>query len=181
MELETTPIIGAYVIKNKKYNDKRGFFSEIWNQNKFNEKLNNKFKFVQENYSSSKKNVLRGLHYQIKNPQGKLVRVSNGSIYDVIVDLRQSSLSFKKWFGVKLSYSSNKLLWVPPGCAHGFHVLSKTANVTYKTTDFWFPEYERCIVWNDPDLKIDWNISNSPVLSVKDSKGKKLKDAEYFI
>lgn len=180
MELEATSIKDAYVIRIKKYNDKRGFFSEIWNQKIFDQKLSKNIKFVQENLSSSKKNVLRGLHYQIKNSQGKLVRVSNGSIYDVIVDLRQSSPSFKKWFGIKLSYSNNKLLWAPPGCAHGFHVLSKTANVVYKTTDFWFPEHERCILWNDPDLKINWNITNPPILSIKDSKGKKFKDLEYF-
>ena len=175
-----TSISGSYVIDNRIFEDYRGFFYEVWNKQKFNDELNENISFVQENMSSSKKNVLRGLHYQIKKPQGKLVRVSLGSVYDVIVDLRVSSPTFKKWFGVKLSSSNRKLLWVPVGCAHGFYVLSSRADVVYKTTEHWFPQHERCIIWNDKDLSIKWNSENTPILSEQDPKGSKLKDAEYF-
>ena len=178
--MQETSISGAYLIDNKIFKDQRGFFYEVWNQKKFSNELNENINFVQENFSSSKKNVLRGLHYQIKKPQGKLVRVSKGAVYDVIVDLRISSPTFKKWFGVKLSATNRKLLWVPVGCAHGFHVLSASADFVYKTTEHWFPEYERCILWNDKDLSINWNIENNPILSQEDTKGMQLEYAEYF-
>ena len=180
MNLEKTSIVGALLIKNKTFSDKRGFFCEVWNQQKFNVELSENITFVQENWSHSKKNVLRGLHYQINKPQGKLIRVTNGVVYDVIVDLREFSPTFKKWFGVTLSCKNNKLLWVPAGCAHGFSVLSTTADFIYKTTEYWYPEYERTIIWNDNDLAIDWNIQGPPILSQNDSKGIKLKNAEYF-
>ena len=180
MNLEKTSIVGAFLIENKTFSDKRGFFCEVWNQQKFNVELSENITFVQENWSHSKKNVLRGLHYQINKPQGKLIRVTNGVVYDVIVDLRESSPTFKKWFGVTLSSKNNKLLWVPAGCAHGFSVLSTTADFIYKTTEYWHPEYERTIIWNDNDLAIDWNIQGPPILSQNDSKGIKLKNAEYF-
>ena len=175
-----TAISGSYIIDNNIFEDHRGFFYEVWNQKKLNNQLNENISFVQENFSSSKKNVLRGLHYQIRKPQGKLVRVSKGAVYDVIVDLRISSPTFKKWFGVKLSSSNRKLLWVPAGCAHGFYVLSTRADLVYKTTEHWFPEYERCIIWNDKDLSINWNVESKPILSEQDAKGLKLKHAEYF-
>ena len=180
MYIEKTSIFGAFLIKNKIFTDNRGFFSEVWNQKNFNKKLNQNIKFVQENWSQSKKNVLRGLHYQIKKPQAKLVRVTNGIVYDVIIDLRKFSPTFKKWYGVKLSSNNKKLLWVPAGCAHGFYVLSTTADFAYKTTQFWYPEYERCIIWNDIDLSIDWNIEGNPILSQSDLNGVQFKNAEYF-
>lgn len=180
MNLEKTSIVGALLIENKMFSDKRGFFCEVWNQKKFNVELSENITFVQENWSHSKKNVLRGLHYQINKPQGKLIRVTNGVVYDVIVDLREFSPTFKKWFGVTLSCKNNKSLWVPAGCAHGFSVLSNTADFIYKTTEYWYPEYERTIIWNDNDLAIDWNIQGPPILSQNDSKGIKLKNAEYF-
>lgn len=180
MYIEKTSIFGALLIKNKIFTDNRGFFSEVWNQKNFNKKLNQNIKFVQENWSHSKKNVLRGLHYQIKKPQAKLVRVTNGIVYDVIIDLRKFSPTFKKWYGVKLSSNNKKLLWVPAGCAHGFYVLSSAADFVYKTTQFWYPEYERCIIWNDKELSIDWNIEGNPILSQSDLNGVKFKHAEYF-
>ena len=180
MNLEETSIVGAFLIENKMFSDKRGFFCEVWNQKKFNIELSENITFVQDNWSHSKKNVLRGLHYQINKPQGKLIRVTNGVVYDVIVDLREFSPTFKKWFGVTLSYKNNKLLWVPAGCAHGFSVLSTTADFIYKTTEYWYPEYERTIIWNDNDLAIDWKIQGTPILSQNDSKGIKFKNAEYF-
>ena len=180
MYIEKTSIFGAFLIKNKIFTDNRGFFSEVWNQKNLNRKLNQNIQFVQENWSHSKKNVLRGLHYQIKKPQAKLVRVTNGIVYDVIIDLRKFSPTFKNWYGVKLSSNNKKLLWVPAGCAHGFYVLSTTADFVYKTTQFWYPEYERCIIWNDKDLSIDWNIEGKPILSQSDSNGVQFKSAEYF-
>ena len=180
MHIQKTSIFGAYLIDNKIFKDKRGFFYEVWNKKKFNIALKENISFVQENFSRSKKNVLRGLHYQIKKPQGKLVRVSRGVVYDVIVDLRISSPTFKKWFGIKLSSSNRKLLWVPIGCAHGFQVLSSSADFVYKTTEHWFPENERCIIWNDKDLSINWDLENIPILSQEDAKGKNLRHAEYF-
>ena len=180
MYIEKTSIFGAFLIKNKIFTDNRGFFSEVWNQKNFNRKLNQNIQFIQENWSHSKKNVLRGLHYQIKKPQAKLVRVTNGIVYDVIIDLRKFSPTFKKWYGVKLSSNNKNLLWVPAGCAHGFYVLSTTADFVYKTTQFWYPEYERCIIWNDKDLSIDWKFEGKPILSQSDSNGVHFKSAEFF-
>lgn len=180
MNIKKTPIFGAFLIENKFFSDDRGFFCEIWNQKKFNEELNENINFVQENWSHSKKNVVRGLHYQINKPQAKFIKVLNGLVYDVVLDLRKSSPTFKKWFGVKLSSKDKKMLWIPAGCAHGFSVLSESADFSYRTTEYWYPEFERCIIWNDKDLAIDWNIKSLPILSKSDLSGTKLKHAEYF-
>jgi len=180
MQRLKTSIMGSYIIDVDIYKDNRGFFYEVWNKKKFNVLINENINFVQENFSRSKKNVLRGLHYQIKKPQAKLVSVSNGAVYDVIVDLRVSSPTFKNWFGITLSSTNKKLLWIPIGCAHGFYVLSNSADLVYKTTEHYFPKYERCIKWNDKDLSIKWNINNLPILSSRDSNAINFRDAEYF-
>jgi len=169
-------IDGALLIKPKVFSDERGFFTETWNENQFNSIVGYNVNFVQDNLSRSKKDVLRGLHYQIKKPQGKLVKVSNGAVYDVIVDIRFSSPTYRNWFGVKLSAHNKIMLWVPPGCAHGFLVLSKFADFVYKTTEYWFPQYERCILWNDKNLKINWKLKNEPILSEKDKVGHILEE-----
>ena len=155
-------ISGAFIIKPKIFKDERGYFLETWNKKQFNTKIGYKVNFVQDNLSKSKQNVLRGLHYQRVKPQGKLVRVSSGLVYDVIVDLRIYSPTFLKWVGVNISASNKKIIWVPPGCAHGFIVLSKSAVFLYKTTEYWFPNYEECILWNYKDLNINWNLKKTP-------------------
>lgn len=175
-----TNIFGSILFKPNKFSDERGFFSETWNEKIFNSILDNKINFVQDNFSRSKKNIIRGLHYQVKKPQGKLVRVSNGSVYDVIVDLRASSPTFKNWFGVKISSYNRNILWVPPGCAHGFVALTNSADFLYKTTEYWFPEYEKCILWNDETLNINWLIKGKPILAEKDKIGTSLEKAEFY-
>ena len=175
-----TNIFESILFKPKKFSDERGFFSETWNDKQFNSILGKKINFVQDNFSRSKKNIIRGLHYQVKKPQDKLVRVSNGSVYDVIVDLRFSSPTFKNWFGVKLSSYNRNILWVPPGCAHGFVVLTNSADFLYKTTEYWFPEYEKCILWNDETLNINWFIKGKPILAEKDKIGTSLEKAEFY-
>lgn len=162
------------------FGDERGFFFESFNQRRFEEAIGRSVNFVQDNHSRSSKNVLRGLHYQIKQPQGKLVRVVEGAVFDVAVDLRKSSPTFGKWVGQVLSAENKKQMWVPEGFAHGFVVISESAEFLYKTTDFYAPEYERCLVWNDPALTIDWPISDAPSVSVKDDRGMRFEDAEYF-
>jgi dTDP-4-dehydrorhamnose 3,5-epimerase len=164
----------ALLIEVDKYLDNRGFFIESYNEEKFGLE----YDFVQDNHSMSHKGVLRGLHYQIKNPQGKLVRCIRGSVYDVIVDLRESSETFGEWYGVELDRPELQL-WVPPGFAHGFYTRSDKANVVYKTTDFYYPEYERTLLWND--LTIDWNLDISPILSDKDQEGKTFQECEKFV
>lgn len=179
MQVTETAIPDVKLITPKVFGDDRGFFMESYNQKLFNEALNGEFHFVQDNHSRSTKNVLRGLHYQIQNPQGKLVRVTSGEVYDIAVDLRKSSKTFGKAVSLILSAANKQILWIPEGFAHGFLVLSDTADFLYKTTDFYNPKAERSILWNDPDLNIDWP-TNAPLLSSKDSQGQLFKDAEYF-
>jgi dTDP-4-dehydrorhamnose 3,5-epimerase len=163
------------------FGDERGFFFESFHQRRFEEALDRQVSFVQDNHSKSAAKVLRGLHYQIKQPQGKLVRVVSGSVFDVAVDIRKSSPTFGQWVGEILSAENKKQMWVPEGFAHGFLVLSESAEFLYKTTDYYSPEHERCIAWNDPALAIDWPISGAPPLvSAKDEKGMTLAQAEVF-
>lgn len=181
MKVTKLSIPDVVLFEPKVFGDDRGFFYESFNNRVFEEETGLKRNFVQDNHSRSVKNVLRGLHYQIKQSQGKLVRVVSGEVFDVAVDLRKSSSTFGKWVGVTLSAENKRMLWVPEGFAHGFFVLSEVAEFLYKTTDYWAPEYERSIIWNDPDLAIKWPIQEEPLLAVKDSVGKRFKDAEYFI
>jgi dTDP-4-dehydrorhamnose 3,5-epimerase len=180
MNIQKTKIYGSYLIKPEKHSDNRGFFIETWNMRTLSQKVKIDPIFLQDNFSRSKKNVLRGLHYQIKKAQGKLVRVAYGSIFDVVVDLRLSSPSFQNWYGVKLCAKENQVLWIPPGCAHGFYVLTKYADVLYKTTEYRYPEHERCIIWNDKSIGVDWHLSSNPIISEKDQIGQKFQEAELF-
>lgn len=180
MKVIQTDIPDVLIIEPHIFGDDRGFFYESYNEKAFLDKIGIWDHFVQDNHSRSAKNVLRGLHYQIKQPQGKLVRVVVGSVFDVAVDLRKSSKTFGQWVGVHLSTENKQQLWVPPGFAHGFVVLSEYAEFLYKTTDYYAPQHERCIQWNDPDLAIAWPIQSEPVLSTKDQAGKLLRDAEVF-
>ncbi len=178
MKIHETSIAGAVVLEPKVFQDDRGFFLESYSERRFAE-LGIHERFVQDNHSFSKSGVLRGLHYQIQKPQGKLVRVVSGEIFDVLVDLRRSSPTFGKWHGVKLSGDNRLLAWIPAGLAHGFYVCSEGAHVAYKTTEFYFPEQERTIVWNDPELAIQWP-THQPLLSSKDARGVLFRDAELF-
>jgi dTDP-4-dehydrorhamnose 3,5-epimerase len=162
------------------FGDDRGFFFESFNQRRFEEIVGRKVNFVQDNHSRSNKNVLRGLHYQVQQPQGKLVRVTAGEVFDVAVDIRKSSLTFGHWVGEILSAENKKQLWIPEGFAHGFLVLSETADFLYKTTDYYAPAYERCIAWNDNHVGIQWPATETPILSGKDRQGLSLTDAEIF-
>lgn len=163
------------------YGDERGFFFESFNRAKFEEAIGKELNFVQDNHSKSAKNVLRGLHYQIEQAQGKLVRVISGEVFDVAVDIRKNSPTFGHWVGVTLSAENKKQLWVPEGFAHAFMTLSDHAEFLYKTTDYWAPQHERCIAWDDPEIAIDWPMANgAPVLSAKDSAGSALKDADVY-
>ena len=162
------------------FGDERGFFYESYNEREFGSKTGVSAHFVQDNHSRSAKNVLRGLHYQIRQPQGKLVRVIAGEVYDVAVDLRRSSPTFGHWTGHILSEKNRRMLWIPEGFAHGFVVTSDYAEFLYKTTDYWAPEFERCIIWNDPRLNIAWPLQGEPVLSAKDRRGVPLSEAEVF-
>jgi dTDP-4-dehydrorhamnose 3,5-epimerase len=168
------------VFEPKVFGDERGFFFESFNQKVFEEVVGRQVNFVQDNHSRSAKGVLRGLHYQIQQPQGKLVRVSQGEVFDVAVDLRKSSPTFGKWVGVHLSAANKKQLWIPEGFAHGFVVLSESAEFLYKTTDFWAPEHERSLAWDDATVAIEWPISEEPALSAKDQKAVSLEDADLF-
>jgi dTDP-4-dehydrorhamnose 3,5-epimerase len=179
MKVTPTRLAEVLLIEPKVLGDARGFFLESWNERGF-EAAGIRARFVQDNHSRSERNVLRGLHYQIRQPQGKLVRVVAGEIFDVVVDIRRSSPSFGRWEGIRLSAASHDMLWVPIGFAHGFCVVSDFAEVLYKTTDFYAPEHERCILWNDPELHIDWPLQDEPILSVKDASGMRLQDAETF-
>jgi dTDP-4-dehydrorhamnose 3,5-epimerase len=180
MKITQTKIPDVLIIEPKVFGDERGFFFESFNAKIFKETTGLNPNFVQDNHSKSAHNVLRGLHYQIKQPQGKLVRVIVGSIFDVAVDIRQNSPTFGQWVGEVLTAKNKKQLWIPEGFAHGFLVLSETSEVLYKATDFYAPEYDRSILWNDPDLNIDWNLQNQPILSAKDQQAKLLKEAEVF-
>ena len=168
------------VLEPKVFGDARGFFFESFNARTFNEKTGINAQFVQDNHTRSAKNVLRGLHYQIKQPQGKLVRVTEGEVFDVVVDIRKSSPTFGLWATVTLSADNKRMLWIPPGFAHGFLVLSDHAEVLYKTTDYWAPAHERCIAWDDPQLNIAWPLQGAPQLSAKDQNGVPFLTAEVF-
>lgn len=180
MNIIRTKIPDVLIIEPKVFGDDRGFFFESFNQQLFEEKTGVTLNFVQDNHSKSIQNVLRGLHYQIEHPQGKLVRVTQGKVLDVAVDIRQSSPTFKQWTTVELSAENKRQLWIPPCFAHGFLVLSETAEFLYKTTDYYYPQGDRCIIWNDPELNINWNLETQPILSPKDQAGKLLKDADLF-
>jgi dTDP-4-dehydrorhamnose 3,5-epimerase len=168
------------LIEPKVFGDARGFFYESFNQRAFNDAIGREVDFVQDNHSKSAQGVLRGLHYQIQQPQGKLVRVVRGAVFDVAVDLRKSSPTFGLWVGEELSEENHRQLWVPAGFAHGFVVLSDEAEFLYKTTDYYAPEHERCIAWNDASLAIDWRFAGTPRLSAKDAQGLALAQAEVF-
>lgn len=180
MKVTPTAIPEVLVLEPQVFGDDRGFFFESFNARRFEQLTGVAANFVQDNHSKSAQNVLRGLHYQIRQPQGKLVRVAAGAIYDVVVDLRRASPFFGRWVGVELSAENHRQLWVPPGFAHGFVVTSETAECLYKTTDYWEPEFERSLLWNDPALGIDWPLGGEPMLSGKDSMGLLLADAETF-
>lgn len=180
MQAIKTNIPEVIIFEPKIFGDDRGFFYESFNQKVFEEATGLSANFVQDNHSKSAKNVLRGLHYQIQQPQGKLVRVTSGEVFDVAVDIRKSSPTFGQYVGVHLSAENKSMLWVPPGFAHGFVVLTETAEFLYKTTDFYAPQFERCIRWSDPDIKIVWPIEGAPLLSAKDQQGASLKEAELF-
>lgn len=181
--MKATPLAirDVVLIEPKVFGDARGFFYESFNQKAFDATAAPNVNFVQDNHSRSAKGVLRGLHYQIRQPQGKLVRVVRGRVFDVVVDIRKSSPSYARWAGVELSEDNHRQLWVPPGFAHGFLVLSDFADFLYKTTDYYAPEHERCIAWNDPTLGIEWPLEGAvPQLSSKDSAGLSLDQAEVF-
>lgn len=175
-----TSIPDLKIIEPKVFGDARGFFYESFNAQEFAQALGREVNFVQDNHSRSTKNVLRGLHYQIQHPQGKLVRVVAGVVFDVAVDVRKASPTFGQWHGVELSAENKRQFWVPEGFAHGFVVLSDSAEFLYKTTDYWFPEFERSILWNDARIGIEWPIDGEPMLAAKDAAGKTLGDAEVF-
>ncbi len=180
MQAISTAIPDLLILEPKVFGDDRGFFYESFNGRAFEQATGLKREFVQDNHSKSAKNVLRGLHYQIKNPQGKLVRVVQGEVFDVAVDLRKSSKTFGQWAGVHLSAENKRQFWVPEGFAHGFVVLSETAEFLYKTTDYYAPEYERSLLWNDPALGISWPFEGDPKLAAKDAGAKLLAEAEVF-
>jgi dTDP-4-dehydrorhamnose 3,5-epimerase len=179
MKVTETSLKGVLVLEPKVFADARGFFVEGYNE-KWMAEFGVPDRFVQDNQSYSRQNVVRGLHYQVTHPQGKLVRVVAGEILDVAVDLRRSSPTFGKWHGVTLSGENHLMLWIPPGFAHGFHVLSDGAHVLYKTTDFYDPQGERTLAWNDPELNIDWKLKGAPIVSEKDARGKWFGEAEKF-
>ena len=181
MNIIPTTIPDVLILEPRVFGDERGFFMETWNRQAF-AKAGLDLDFVQDNHSRSRQGILRGLHYQIVNPQGKLVRVTQGAVYDVAVDLRRTSPTFGQWTGVELSAENHRLFWVPPGFAHGFYVMSESADFQYKCTDFYAPEHERCLRWDDPTLNIDWPLVNgqTPQLSAKDAVGASLQDAEVY-
>ncbi|MEW6314518.1 MAG: dTDP-4-dehydrorhamnose 3,5-epimerase [Pseudomonadota bacterium] len=180
MKITTTAIADLLIIEPTLYGDERGFFFESFNQREFNQVIGRDYSFVQDNHSRSAKNVLRGLHYQIKQTQGKLVRVAAGEVYDIAVDLRAGSPTFGKWVGNYLSADNKLIMWIPPGFAHGFLVISDYAEFLYKTTDYYAPQFQRCIAWDDPKLAINWPLSGDPILSDKDAAGMPLDNAEVF-
>ena len=180
MNVTPLAIADVFLIEPKVFADPRGFFFESFNQQQFAAAIGREIHFVQDNHSRSAKDVLRGLHYQIQQPQGKLVRVVQGAVFDVAVDIRQSSPTFGRWVGEILSAENKKQMWIPEGLAHGFLVLSESAEFLYKTTDYWAPAFERTLLWNDPTLAIQWPISTLPVLSAKDQSGDLLHTSELF-
>lgn len=183
MQVRNTELPGVLLFEPKVFGDARGFFMESYNQRTFAQATGLSLQFVQDNHSRSARGVLRGLHYQLHKPQGKLVRVTSGEVFDVAVDLRRSSPTFGRWYGCVLSAENKLQLWIPAGFGHGYLVLSESAEFAYKTTDFYAPEHERCVAWNDPDLNIHWPLPagvTEPVLSAKDKAGTRLIDAEVF-
>jgi dTDP-4-dehydrorhamnose 3,5-epimerase len=180
MNILPTNINEVLIIEPQIFGDERGFFFESFNEKKFSEQTGINIRFVQDNHSKSIKNVLRGLHYQLIQPQGKLVRVVAGNILDIAVDIRKSSRTFGQWISCELSAENKRQLWVPPGFAHGFVVRSEVAEVLYKTTDYYLPSGDRTILWDDPDLAIDWQLNTTPILSTKDQAGKLFKQADIF-
>jgi dTDP-4-dehydrorhamnose 3,5-epimerase len=180
MSVTATSLPGVLQLEPTVFGDDRGLFYETYNRRRFQEWTGVDVEFVQDNQSRSRRDVLRGLHYQIRHAQGKLVRCMAGEVLDVVVDVRRSSPTFGKWQTFALSAQRVQLVWIPAGFAHGFLVRSEVAEVVYKTTDYWSPEHERCIVWNDPDLAIDWQLARTPVLSAKDAAGALLRNAEVY-
>jgi dTDP-4-dehydrorhamnose 3,5-epimerase len=180
MNVIPTHIPDVLIIEPRIFGDDRGFFFESYNEKSFAEKTGISPKFVQDNHSLSTKNVLRGLHYQIKETQGKLVRVIAGEVLDIAVDIRRSSPTFGQWASCLLSAENKRQFWVPEGFAHGFVVLSDSAEFLYKTTNYYAPQYDRVILWNDPDLGVDWQLKGEPILSDKDKAGKRFKEADLF-
>lgn len=180
MNVIPTSIPDVLILEPKIFGDARGFFMESFNAHKFQEATGLRVPFVQDNHSRSGKGVLRGLHYQMKQPQGKLVRVVRGAVFDVAVDVRKGSATFGQWVGVELTEDNHKQLWIPAGFAHGFLVISDVADFLYKTTDYYLPEHEKCIVWNDESIGIKWPLTEEPKVSVKDANGRKLDSAELF-
>jgi dTDP-4-dehydrorhamnose 3,5-epimerase len=174
-----TSLPGVFILEPRVFGDERGFFFESYNEQAMAE-IGITEKFVQDNHSCSSRNVLRGLHYQVRHPQGKLVRAAEGEILDVAVDMRRSSPSFGRWEAVRLSGENKRMLWIPVGFAHGFRVISDKAQVLYKATDFYAPEHERTLAWNDPDLKINWELDGEPTVSAKDQRGVAFRDAQSF-
>lgn len=180
MKAIPTTIPDVIIIEPSVFGDSRGFFFESFNQKHFNEAIGRSIQFVQDNHSRSSKGVLRGLHYQIQHPQGKLVRVTKGAVFDVAVDIRKSSSTFGSWVGTELTEENHRQLWIPVGFAHGFVVLSDSADFLYKTTDYYTPEFERCIAWDDSGIAIDWPTESRPFVSAKDKLGSLLCEAEVF-
>ncbi|MDB1109246.1 dTDP-4-dehydrorhamnose 3,5-epimerase [Pseudomonas extremaustralis] len=180
MNVFATKLPGVLIIEPMVFGDERGFFYESFNARDFAQATGLQQQFVQDNHSRSQRGVLRGLHYQVEHAQGKLVRVTAGEVLDIAVDIRQSSSAFGKWAGVRLSANNNCQLWIPPGFAHGFLVLSDYAEVLYKTTDYYSRSAERCIRWDDPELNIDWQLNGPPTLSAKDQNGDSFRDADLF-
>jgi dTDP-4-dehydrorhamnose 3,5-epimerase len=179
LRVTPTNIPEVLILEPRVFGDDRGFFLESYNERVFHD-AGIVGRFVQDNHSRSVRNVIRGLHYQIRNPQGKLVRVVNGAVFDVAVDLRRSSPTFGRWAGTELSDQNKRILWIPPGFAHGFVVLSPTVDFLYKTTEFYEPQWDRTILWNDPDLAIKWPIDSAPIVSVKDAAAPPFRLAEVF-
>ena len=180
MQCSTTPLPGVLILEPKVFGDDRGFFFESFNQRTWQQLTGIECSFVQHNHSRSAQHVLRGLHYQIRQPQGKLVRVVSGEVFDVTVDIRRSSPHFGQWFGITLSAENKRQLWIPEGFAHGFYVTSSSAEFLYLTTDYYAPEHERTIAWNDPTIGISWPLSGEPLLSAKDTQGRLLAEADVF-
>jgi dTDP-4-dehydrorhamnose 3,5-epimerase len=175
----STSLPGVFILEPRVFGDERGFFFESYNQQTMSDAGITE-RFVQDNHSCSSRNVLRGLHYQVKHPQGKLVRVAEGEIIDVAVDLRRSSPTFGGWEAVRLSGENKRMLWIPPGLAHGFRVVSERSHVLYKATDYYAPEHERTLAWNDPQLKIKWELDGEPIISAKDQRGVAFQQAESY-
>lgn len=180
MRVIPTALPEVLILEPRVFEDDRGFFMESWNARTFAQVTGLNVTFVQDNHSRSARNVLRGIHYQLHKPQGKLVRVVAGLVFDVAVDLRQASPTFGRWVGVELSADNKRQLWVPVGFGHAFVVRSETADLLYKTTDYWYPEHERCLRWNDPALRIDWSLDGEPVLTGKDAEAPVLTNADVF-